>query len=76
MKKLILSSVIALTFLVSCGGDADKAKSDSANAVVPANGGATISAVKYQCPMKCEGEKTYDTAGQCPLCKMDMKEVK
>lgn len=75
MKKLILSSVIALAFLASCG-DADKAKSDSANAVVPANGGATISAVKYQCPMKCEGEKTYDAAGTCPMCQMDLKEVK
>lgn len=32
--------------------------------------------VAYQCPMKCEGEKVYDSAGQCPACGMDMKEVK
>jgi hypothetical protein len=33
--------------------------------------------VAYQCPMKCEGEnKTYDSAGKCPMCNMDMKEVK
>ncbi|CAN5909785.1 hypothetical protein BH11BAC7_BH11BAC7_05930 [soil metagenome] len=55
MKKLILSSVIALALLSSCGGDGTKS---------------------YQCPMKCEGEKTYDTAGKCPMCQMDMKEVK
>ncbi len=31
---------------------------------------------QYQCPMKCEGEKMYDSAGKCPVCQMDMKEVK
>lgn len=30
---------------------------------------------KYQCPMKCEGEKTYDKPGQCPVCKMDLEKV-
>jgi transcription initiation factor IIE alpha subunit len=30
---------------------------------------------KYQCPMKCEGEKTYDKPGQCPTCKMDLKKM-
>lgn len=31
----------------------------------------------YQCPMKCEGEAvTYDSAGQCPICGMDMVELK
>lgn len=29
----------------------------------------------YQCPMKCEEAKTYDEPGQCPVCKMDLKEV-
>ena len=30
----------------------------------------------YQCPMKCEGEKTFDTPGNCTVCKMDLKETK
>ncbi len=30
---------------------------------------------KYQCPMKCEGEKTYDKPGSCPMCKMDLKKI-
>lgn len=30
---------------------------------------------KYQCPMKCEGEKTYDEPGRCPVCKMYLKPV-
>ena len=75
MKKLILSSVLAIAFLASCGGDADKAKSDSVKAVVPENG-ANVAAVKYQCEHKCEGDKTYDAAGKCPACQMEMKEVK
>lgn len=30
---------------------------------------------KYFCPMKCEGEKTYDQAGRCPVCRMKLKAV-
>ena len=29
----------------------------------------------YQCPMKCEGDKTYDEEGACPECKMDLKKI-
>lgn len=29
----------------------------------------------YACPMKCEGEKTYDKQGSCPKCKMDLKKA-
>ncbi|SHG35485.1 Cu2+-exporting ATPase [Flavobacterium micromati] len=27
---------------------------------------------KYYCPMRCEGDKTYDKAGDCPVCGMDL----
>lgn len=30
----------------------------------------------YTCPMKCEKGKTYDKAGKCTACGMDLKEVK
>jgi len=29
----------------------------------------------YQCPMKCEGEKTYESEGKCPKCGMFLKEI-
>lgn len=29
----------------------------------------------YQCPMKCEDDKTYAEEGSCPVCKMDLKKV-
>ncbi len=32
-------------------------------------------ATAYQCPMKCEGDKTYLEPGKCPVCKMDLKPV-
>ena len=31
---------------------------------------------KYQCPMKCEQEKTYDKPGNCPVCGMKLKGIK
>lgn len=29
--------------------------------------------IKYQCPMKCEKEKTYDKEGKCPVCEMKLR---
>jgi len=29
----------------------------------------------YQCPMKCEGDKTFDKPGSCSICKMDLKPI-
>ncbi|EAR01829.1 uncharacterized secreted protein of SCO1/SenC/PrrC family [Maribacter sp. HTCC2170] len=28
--------------------------------------------VAYHCPMECEGDKTYESEGSCPVCKMDL----
>ncbi len=30
---------------------------------------------RYLCPMKCEGEKSYDKPGNCPVCHMRIKKV-
>lgn len=29
----------------------------------------------YQCPMKCESDKTYAKEGACPVCKMDLMPI-
>ena len=34
----------------------------------------TIGNGTYYCPMQCEGEKTYDQAGNCPVCGMHLVE--
>ncbi|MDQ7780268.1 MAG: efflux RND transporter periplasmic adaptor subunit [Planctomycetota bacterium] len=30
---------------------------------------------RYACPMKCEGDKTYDGPGNCPVCHMNLDEI-
>lgn len=50
----------------------DKEESKHENHPEETNSGET----KYQCPMKCEGEKTYDQPGRCPVCKMYLQPVK
>ncbi len=41
----------------------------------PPSAAPVPAAAKYFCPMKCEGEKTYDQPGRCPVCNMKLKEV-
>ncbi len=37
---------------------------------------SSVDSVKgYQCPMKCEGDKTYDAPGNCPVCHMHLAPV-
>ena len=37
--------------------------------------GNTQMGTRYQCPMKCEGEKTYEEPGNCPVCNMHLAPV-
>lgn len=60
MKKFLLSCVVLVSLTAGISSC-----------------GSSEAKVAYQCPMKCEGaEKTYDKPGTCPLCKMELKEVK
>ena len=36
------------------------------------HGNNSLKTEKYQCPMKCEGDKTYDSKGNCPVCNMHL----
>lgn len=62
MKKtvIILCSILSIG-LTACKNNTSKSQSDGA--------------VAYQCPMKCEGDKTYAEPGSCPVCKMDLREI-
>ncbi|MBI3510220.1 MAG: hypothetical protein HY064_06120 [Bacteroidetes bacterium] len=72
MKKFLVIAVIASSFLASCGNKGGTtSNTDSMGA--PA---AKTTQVKYQCPMKCQRDTTYDKPGNCPVCGMPMKEVK
>ena len=45
------------------------------NSAHDSNEGGNTLAGKYQCPMKCEGDKTYDQPGNCPVCNMKLLPV-
>ena len=71
MKTKITTALLltATLLIASCGSGNSESKSDNPATEQTAN-------AKYQCPMKCEGEKTYDKPGQCPVCNMDLKKLK
>lgn len=59
--KTLGLTVLPLLFFAACKqGPTDHSKH-----------GANVGA--YQCPMKCEGEKTYPKPIACPVCNMDLK---
>jgi hypothetical protein len=75
MKKLILVSVIIF------GAFGTFAQHEHSKSKQVKKAEKSEKAVKYdkkeayQCPMKCEGEKTYSKKGKCPACTMDLKLV-
>ena len=56
---------IALFCFTAVNGQATKTKAKKVKSV----------AAVYQCPMKCEGDKTYAKVGKCPVCTMNLKKV-
>lgn len=66
MKTKILIAVLSIgLFTMSTAKAQEKAKMKMEH----------LEKTTYACPMKCEGEKTYDKTGSCPKCKMDLKKV-
>ncbi len=59
--KSILIVLLCFVALTSC-------KNDKSNSAITEQ-------VVYQCPMKCEGKKTYNHSGNCPVCNMDLKRI-
>jgi hypothetical protein len=82
MKKVI--GILALTLLsvtVSCKDNKELEHHDSTmhneemhmeSTEDHHNSKMEETAAVYYCPMKCEGDKTYDKAGECPKCGMDL----
>ena len=56
ISNYLLVFVLAFMSMSSCK---DQAKTNEVTAL-------------YQCPMKCEGDKTYSESESCPVCKMDL----
>ncbi len=66
MKAIAITLVLAAA-LFACNSKTTKADS---KALVVATDTASV---KYQCPMKCQGDTAYTTAGKCPVCEMDLE---
>ena len=79
MKKVILVLALMLsasTVLVSCKGDKKEHNEESEMQEDRAANKADMAVnTVYQCPMDCEEGKTYESAGACPVCAMDLKKV-
>lgn len=82
-KMLLL--ILAIGFVFAACGDGKKEEAVHQDAPVEdkhahehekVDHGYEVAMSAYQCPMKCEGDKTYDEQGACPACKMDLKEIK
>ena len=59
--KMALMAILTIFFITAVNAQTKKSK--------------TIKhqhAMAYQCPMKCEGDTTYDKAGKCPKCNMNL----
>lgn len=71
MKKSIITlsfSFLAAIFIMACTSKTSENKKDN-----PSTEQSDIAT--YQCSMKCEGDKTYDKPGQCPVCNMDLGRI-
>lgn len=74
MRKTILTAGITMLFVVGsatfigCGNSENQSKINTNEHVEGEH-------TEYQCPMKCEGEKTYSEEGSCPVCGMDLTEL-
>jgi hypothetical protein len=69
-----------IDFFTGIGRKSETIKTDAKNGNIGlfhkhGNDHLTQSQIRYQCPMKCEGEKTYDEPGICPVCKMKLVPV-
>lgn len=71
MRKTTLIVIIAAAIFASCN-NSNTSQNNVGKGLVVATDTATV---KYQCPMQCQGDTAYTTAGQCPVCEMDLEKV-
>ena len=72
MKKIIIILAVVFTtsiIFTSCKGKKKEVKKEQ----VTSSEKEVLAENVFQCPMKCEKEKTYDKKGKCPVCEMDLR---
>ena len=72
MKKIIIIlAVVFTTSIVFTSCKSEKKEVDKEH--VKSDKKEIAEKEVYQCPMKCEKEKTYDKEGKCPVCEMKLR---
>jgi Heavy metal binding domain len=62
--------IIAAVIFVSCNSSTSHTSNETSLILA-----SDTTAVRYQCPMKCQGDTAYTTKGQCPVCEMDIVQL-
>ena len=62
MKNLVFGLPIFLCFILLINTCSNETKTSQ-------------QVISYQCPMQCEGDKTYSELGSCPVCKMALVQI-
>lgn len=68
LQKSLTLAGLHYTIEMQGGGQHNKSHGQSSEKTKALGNGV------FYCPMHCEGEKTYDDAGDCPVCGMDLLE--
>lgn len=76
MKKIAILLLFSLGMFITSCEESKKEKTGNENKEELHDHSDDLATAEYQCPMKCEDEKTYSEPGNCPECKMALKEVK
>lgn len=82
MKKSIVlfAFAVATMSFVSCKEEAKEETATEATVETTDehaghdHGDSELYTASYACPMDCEKGKTYEAAGKCPVCEMDLVE--
>ncbi len=84
IKKAFFTLLIGSAFFIgttACGGETNEETTVESTEVEESHEGHNHDAestesveLAYYCPMECEGDKTYEETGSCPVCGMDLVE--
>lgn len=70
MKTAVVSLISGVVLCISCN-NVDTSQGNTEKLVIANDS----TALKFQCPMKCQGDTAYTIAAKCPICNMNLVQV-
>ncbi|MBP7821441.1 MAG: hypothetical protein KA010_00865 [Saprospiraceae bacterium] len=74
LYRILFLSLIALTLTAMACSRSQSPNTEQEKVATDASQEQNKDVV-YQCPMKCEGDKTYPSNTKCPKCGMDLEPI-